>query len=416
MFDMTTQNQGADLQTTVPGGVPGQQGPGNTAPTESTTAVPPGQGGLTTSNEQPTVPSDTIPPSLLSPPTLPAPHLRGMDGNAHLSMETAVIFAMGAGARTSQSQMNTLLNRQTSQAQDLKNIRDERIGEMIEAAKNAEKAENSQGLSKALGIFAMVASVLITAASIGTASPVGAALMVVGTGMTMVAGADALSGGKVYSNKIDNQWAALAVSLSLTIVGSVMTMGGAAMISSAMKAKSIAASQGAANASRTSGQAANFAKSAHAAGNGVKAGGKVGSAGSKAVGNGGTAAQKGAAQSDNMLSGSMIERLAKMGSKSNNPTVVQGTAQKMQVRAAQFQGTTEVAASTADIPVAVHSYRASAARAEAKDLKADAAFVEARISQIQSYLQTASQQMAKNYQGMADAVAGFRNANAAVFR
>lgn len=416
MFDMTTQNQGADLQTTVPGGVPGQQGPGNTAPTESTTAVPPGQGGLTTSNDQPTVPSDTIPPSLLSAPTLPAPHLRGMDGNAHLSMETAVIYAMGAGARTSQSQMNTLLNRQTAQAQDLKNIRDERIGELLEAAKNAEKAEKSQGLAKALGIFAMVASVIITAASIGTASPAGAALMVVGTGMTMVAGADALSGGKVYSNKIDNQWAALAVSLTLTIVGSAMTMGGAAMISSAMKAKSLAATQGAANATRTTGQTANLAKSATAAGNGVKAGGKVGSTGAQASTKGGTAAQQGAAQSDNMMSGSMIERLAKMGSKSNNPTVVQAQAQKMQLRAGQLQGAVEVSASTADIPVAVHSYRASAARADAKDLKADAAFVEARISQIQSYLQTASQQMAKNYQGMANVVAGLRDANSAAFR
>jgi hypothetical protein len=104
-----------------------------------------------------------------------------------------------------------------------------------------------------------------------------------------------------------------------------------------------------------------------------------------------------------------------MGSGSKNFYLVSNRTQQVQLRAAQFEATTDVASSVAGVPVAVHSYRASEARAKTKDLKADSVFVEARISQIRDYIQTASQQLVKNYEGMANVVAGLRNANASVF-
>jgi hypothetical protein len=328
-------------------------------------------------------------------------------------METAVIFAMGAGARTQQSSMNTLLNRQTSQAEELKNIRDERIGEMLKAARNAEKAEKAGGLSKALGIFAMVASVLVTMGSMGTASPAGAALMVVGTGLTMAVSIDSMAGGKMMEKLSGgNQWVALALSIGISLGGAAMTMKGAHMISQAMKAKTIAQSA-------TSGQAAAqatgaTARTASQAGSTAAAGAK----GSQVVAGGAkssSAAAQTAQQSNQMLTGSMIERLMRMGSGSKNFYLVSNRTQQVQLRAAQFEATTDVASSVAGVPVAVHSYRASEARAKTKDLKADSVFVEARISQIRDYIQTASQQLVKNYEGMANVVAGLRNANASVF-
>jgi hypothetical protein len=333
-------------------------------------------------------------------------------------METATILAMGAGTRTQQSRMNTLLNRQVSQTAELKAIRDERISEMLEAAKNSQKAEKAGGISKALGIFAMVASVLVTLGSLGTASAAGAALMVVGTGLSLAVGIDSMTGGKMMEKLSGgNQWVALGLSIGLSLGGAAMTMKGAAMISKAIQAKAVVqgVGQGAAKGGQVAGQGVKVGTTgAQGAATSTRTTSQATSSAANAA-KGGSATAQTTNQSNQMLTGSMLERLVRMGSSTKNAQQVYIRTQQLQLRAVQVESATDIAAAVSGVPVAVHGYHAGVARAKTRELQAESTFVQARISQLNDYIKGASQQLAKNYEVMANAVAGFKNANSAAF-
>lgn len=398
MSDATIPNRSPEipLTTSGSGNISGQQSPSEKAFVESVILPSSEQGSVTTSREAQTVPSDTVPDSLLVA-VLPSPSLGVNNSGSQLSLETLVIQSLGAGARTQQSHLSTLLGRQSVQAQELKAIRDERIGEMFESIEKAGKADKAGGLQKVLGILSIVASVAITFGSIGTASPAGAALMVTGTALTTAVSIDGMTGGNLMQALSGgNEWVALGLSLGVSLLGAGITMKGAAMISKALKTKEFAQGIGAGTAKGVAAQGGNVARSSNAAQTTAK-----------------TSAQA-TAQSKNAFHGSAIDRMVhKFSSSELTQYQLLSRTQTIQNWGVGMETAMGIAETVSGVPVAIYSYEAGLASARTKELKADATFVESRISTLQDYIDGASKALANNLRGMSDTVAGMRDANAA---
>ncbi|MEJ2680932.1 MAG: hypothetical protein P8176_04890 [Gammaproteobacteria bacterium] len=304
-------------------------------------------------------------------PVIPKPSFNlASDSESQLVLEAVMSQVFGAGASVQQQHLATLTNRITSQSSELKSIRDERIHEMLDAAKQAQKGKKLDGLTKALGVFAVVASVALTVCSLGSATPAAAALMVAGTALTVAVTVDGMTGGHLMKKIAgDNQWLAMGLSIGASLVGAGLVAAGGLMVSRAAKAGATVA--------------ANTAEGAGAAT--AKAG---------------------------TLANRLTPLLKKYGVDMFD---LQAYLNRAQGTLLVVEGGFTVGEALSSIPSVIANYKAGTARASAHELSAESTRAEAEIQALEDFIENASQALADNFTKMAANISIMRDANAAPF-